>query len=285
MKVLIAGGSGFIGSEIAARFAEDKSNKIFVLTRNPQKARLYLPYENVEFWDLNRGWKYLRGLILNIEPEVVVNAVGILYEEGSQTYQKVHVDFLKDLLKALEGLNLNRFVQISSCGVGRYRGSEYFRTKELAEKLVEASEFDYTIFRPSIVVGRRQLLFRQLERIAKFSPFIVVPKIKVQPVNVKDLAEAVYSSVESEEFKNRKCEIGGPKILSMGEFVKMALQYLKIKKPVIELPWWAFIPALPLMELLKLGNWETLKMARHDNVCPDNCLFKLVPQPRELFEF
>ena len=284
LKVVVAGGSGFIGSQIVKRLARDKKNRIWVITRNPLRAKGILPYPNVNFLNLKEGWTVIKGALFEIKPDAVVNAVGILYQDKENTYEKVHVEFTKNLVESVKELAPQRFVHLSSCGVGRNPYSEYFRTKLRAEEIVTLSGLPYTIFRPSVVMGKGQLLFRQLKRFAKFTPLFVVPKTKVQPLHVEDLAEAVYLSLLREELKNRICEVGGKRVYTMGEFIKRALSLVGVNRPVLELPWWAFVPFLPLLKLLGIMDWEHLAMVRTENVCPRNCLPSILPSLRDPFD-
>jgi len=280
----VAGGSGFVGSAVVERFLKEPDSRVWVLTRNPERARRLLP-EGVELINLSEGWERVSERLKELGPEVVVNSVGILFERES-TFEEVHVEFLKRLLEALRGLDLRRFVQISACGVGRASFSRYLTTKEEAERLVRNSGFPYAILRPSIVVGRRQLLFRQLKAVAPFLPVLFVPRTVVQPLSVLDLAEAVFRVSTDEAFKNAVCELGGPRVTTMGELVRRALEYLGYRRWVVELPWWVFVPAAPILKLLGFGDLETVKLARLKNACPeDNCLPKLVGRPRDPFDF
>ena len=284
MKIVVAGGSGFIGSHIVRRFLKEPTNRVWVLTRDPKRAALKFPHEEVDFIDLSKGWEFVKGAFEEIQPNVVVNSVGILYEDEKNTYQKAHVEFTKNLVEASKLVYPQRFIHISACGVGRNPYSSYFRTKLKAEEAVILSGLPYTIFRPSIVMGRGQLLSKQLREKAKFAPVIAVPKTRVQPLHVEDLADAVYLSAERENLKNKICEVGGEQILSMGEFMRRVLKLLGMEKSVVELPWWAFIPLLPLLKVMGVMTWEQLMMVRTENICPDNCLPKILPTLRNPFD-
>jgi len=284
MKIIVAGGSGFIGSHIVRKFLKEPTNRVWVLTRDPVRAALKFPDEKVDFIDLSEGWEVVKGAFAQIQPDAVINSVGILYEDEKNTYQKVHVDFVKNLVEAAKVGNPRRFVHISSCGVGRNPHSEYFRTKLKGEEIVVLSGLPYTIFRPSIVMGKEQLLFKQLREKVRWAPLLAVPKTKVQPLHVEDLADAVSIAVSDERLKNRICEVGGPKVLSMGEFMKRVLKLLGMEKPVIELPWWVFLPLLPLLKAMGVMTKEQLMMARVENTCPDNnCLPQILPRLRDPF--
>ncbi|RTZ58698.1 MAG: hypothetical protein DSZ31_05280 [Gammaproteobacteria bacterium] len=283
MKVLVAGGSGFIGSHIVRKFLDNRS-EVWVLTRNPQKVQNNPLLKGVLFIDLTEGWDYLEKLLTEIRPDIIINTVGILYEGKGNTYRQAHVDFLEKLLKASQKVSPRRFIHISACGVGRNKISRYFQTKEEGERLVTSSGIPYTIFRPSIVMGKGQLLLKQLKVFGKFLPLLAVPKGSFQPLHIEDLAQAVFLSAVKEELKNRICEVGGPKVYTAGELFKETLKLLGLKRLVIELPWQAFLPVLPVTGLLGVLTYEQLKMSQTPNVCPQNCLPKLVKNPKDPFE-
>ncbi|HID80064.1 MAG TPA: NAD-dependent epimerase/dehydratase family protein [Aquifex aeolicus] len=283
MKALVAGGSGFIGSHIVRKFSYNRA-KVWVLTRNPQKVQINPLVKGVSFIDLTEGWEYLENLITEIRPDIIINTVGILYEEKGNSYRKAHVEFVKKLLKVAQKVSPKRFIHISACGVGINRFSRYFKSKEEGENLVTSSGIPYTIFRPSIVMGKGQLLLKQLKRIGKLLPLLVVPKGSFQPLHVEDLAQAVFLSAVEEKLKNRICEVGGPKVYTAGELFKESLKLLGLKRLVIELPWQLFIPVLPAAGLLGVLNYEQLKMSKTPNVCPKNCLPKLVKSLKDPFE-
>jgi NADH dehydrogenase len=282
MRVLVAGGSGFIGSHIVRKFLDNR-REVWVLTRNPQRAKDNPLLKGALFVNLSEGWEKVRKQIGEIKPQLVINSVGILYQRGGNTYREAHVEFVKNLLRALSQLSLKRFIHISACGVGRNKISQYFLTKEEGEKLVTSSGIPYTIFRPSIVMGKGQLLLKQLKVFGKFLPLLAVPKGKFQPLHVEDLAQAVFLSAEKKEFENRICEVGGPQVYTAAELFRKTLELLGLKRPVIELPWQAFLPLLPVTTLLGVLTYEQLKMAQTPNVCPDNCLPKLVTPMKDPF--
>ena len=44
MKIVIAGGTGYLGTLLIAHYSKDPSNKIFVLTRTPQLHKAHVNY-------------------------------------------------------------------------------------------------------------------------------------------------------------------------------------------------------------------------------------------------
>lgn len=286
MRILVAGGRGFIGRNIIKRLLKDSALKpeVAVLTRNPEGAKKIFSPDEVSIIPLSEGWQRAKEQLVKFAPEVIINTVGILYEKGNNTYEVAHVETVKHLLEISSRVNLKRFIQISACGVGRNRYSRYFLTKEEAERLIKSSGVPYTILRPSIVMGKEQLLFEQLRRLAPYTPIFLVPATEVQPVHVEDLVDIVHKTVSEGILENETCEVGGPEVYTMAEFFKRALNLLGYKRLVLQLPWWFFVPLLPVLSPLGITTWENLQMVRTKNVCPDNCTPKVLGKMRNPFE-
>jgi hypothetical protein len=70
----------------------------------------------------------------------------------------------------------------------------------------------------------------------------------------------------------------------MTEFFKRALNLLGYKRLVLQLPWWFFVPLLPVLSPLGITTWENLQMVRTKNVCSDNCTPKVLGKMRNPFE-
>jgi len=297
-SVVVAGGSGFIGRYVVQKLTE-KGFRVLAPVRDLDKAQKVLgKHENVLLLDLNNP--FLERVFKKYSPEVFINLVGILKEDKKQgiTYEDVHFLFAKGLIDLAKEVGAKKFIQISACGVDKNKLSRYFLTKKRAEDYLIASGLDYLIFRPSIVIGKEQKLFEDLKRFI-FLPLLVVPKIRVQPIHVLDLAEIILKGVEDKNFKNQICNVGGPRVIPMKELFHLGFQYLAkdlnlpkwgkylvSKKLIVELPPKYFEPLLPILERLDIMDREQLLMTYTENICPnDNCAPKLLSRLRDISEF
>jgi len=115
MRVLIAGGVGFIGTQVVKRFLKSPNVEVAVLCREKPEAHVANYYV-----DCNWEVAYMDERVLGFDPDVVVNLIGGSHPRGSvgDYCNEVEVNvipFLK-LIDALSRKNLKRVVFSSSAG-------------------------------------------------------------------------------------------------------------------------------------------------------------------------
>lgn len=84
----------------------------------------------------------------------MINLVGIKREVGTlQTFQNVHVQFVRLLLQIAKQLQVQKFIHISVLA-SRMNGGKggYHESKAIAEELITQSDLNYTILKPSVSV-------------------------------------------------------------------------------------------------------------------------------------
>lgn len=146
MKVLVTGGSGFVGRALISTLV-NRSHDVHVLSRSQKQ--------------LPRGVSGVRGDVTqraSLKPacqgmEAVIHLVGIISEAGNQTYEKVHVGGTRNMLEAAGDCGVRRFIHMSALSTRPNARARYHQTKWQAEELVRASALEWTIFRPSIIYG------------------------------------------------------------------------------------------------------------------------------------
>ena len=143
MKVIVAGGTGFLGRHVTAAL-HAAGYRAVLLARGTREPALADGVEVVRC-DVGAGpipLEPLRG------SDAIINLVGIKREEGQQTFARVHVDATRHLLAAAKALGLRRFVHVSVVCSRPDARSAYHDTKWQAEQLVRASGLDFTILKP-----------------------------------------------------------------------------------------------------------------------------------------
>ena len=156
--------------------------------------------------------------------DTAIHLVGIIREQPLRraTFERVHVDGTRNVLAAAASAGIRRFVHMSALGARPGARSRYHRTKWAGEEAVRASALDWTIFRPSIIYGRGDGFVSLLAGMVQRLP--VVPVIgdgrqRIQPVPVKQVADAFARAIDLPATVKHTFDVGGPNAVSVVELL------------------------------------------------------------------
>ncbi|HEY8068737.1 MAG TPA: NAD(P)H-binding protein [Burkholderiales bacterium] len=227
MRVMVLGGTGFIGRHAAAALRA-RGHTVVIGTRHPKRAPGKLPpalrpglpgveLRETHFESLTT--RYIWKPLLE-DVDVVVNAVGILRERGGETYDRVHNMAPAALGEACARLGL-RLVHVSALGLRPGARSRFLRSKLIAERKIMASGADYSIVRPSLLDGEGGYGAVWLRRIAAW-PVHFYPsnaRGRMAPLDVRDLGEALAVLCERGGEGRREVELGGSAKRTMADYL------------------------------------------------------------------
>jgi len=283
MRVIVLGGTGFVGRHAAAALRA-RGHAVVIGTRHPKRALARLPaslhdceLRETHFESLTT--RYIWKPLLQ-DVDAVVNAVGILRERGGETYDRVHNMAPAALGEACACLGL-RLVHVSALGLRPEARSRFLRSKLIAERKIMESGADYSIVRPSLLDGEGGFGANWLRRIAAW-PVHFYPsnaRGRMAPMDVRDLGEALAVLCERGGEGRREVELGGSAKRTMPEYLG-ALRALRNEWPALRLP----VPVLPARlaalacDLLHLSPLcpGMLALMRRDNLPHANMLSALI---------
>lgn len=240
MKVLIIGGSGFIGSRITDALVA-QGHQVTVPTRRRDRAKhlILLPTCNVvqaNVYDPQTLAQLVAG------HDAVINLVGILHGNSGSPYgsdwKRAHVDLVASLVQTMKSQKLHRYIHMSALGADSKGPSMYQRSKGDGEALVRASDLSWTIFRPSVVFGPGDKFlntFAQLQAIAPFVP-LAGASCKFQPVHIDDVVAAFIAALDKDETLRQTYELAGPEVFTLKELVQLAGRAAGHKRLVVGVP-------------------------------------------------
>ncbi|HTP61499.1 MAG TPA: NAD-dependent epimerase/dehydratase family protein [Burkholderiales bacterium] len=307
MKVLVLGGTGFIGRHAAAALRA-RGHAVLIGTRSPKRALAKLPpalrdcdlrETHLESLTTCYVWKPLLA-----DVDAVVNAVGILRERGGETYDRVHHMAPRALAVACERMEV-RLVHISALGLRPEARSSCLRSKWLGERRIAESFADYSIVRPSLLDGDGGFVAAWLRRAAQW-PVHFYPadaRGQVAALDVRDLGDAVAALCEARRQEGlREVELGGSARRTMVEHLGAlrAVQggkfsdhpALRVAVPA-PLAWLAGL-ACDFLHFTPVSS-ANLELMRRDNLPRENILQALIgrapapvgrnPAPRPAYAF
>ncbi|SFS75773.1 SDR family oxidoreductase [Brevundimonas viscosa] len=257
-RVLVLGANGFIGSHVAAALAAAGWTVRAGARRPAEAARRAPQYEwaVADFRTLGApaAWEALLEGV-----EAVVNCVGVLQDGGGDDIRAAHVLGPRALIAACEAAGVNRLVHLSAVGAEDAAGTAYARTKAETERMVQSSRLEWTILRPSLVLGRGAFggtgLIRALAAFPGVIP-VVGGAQAVRPVAMDDLTAAVVAALDRPQAVRRRFDVAGPRRLSLDQLLKLYRGWLGLPAaPVIRVPRAIAAPALRLGDLLARMGW------------------------------
>lgn len=219
MKILITGGTGFIGSRVGEELNR-KGHEIVVLTRSPEKAKLPFPVR-LYTWDASKDIPPPVEALRSVD--VVINLIGegIADKRWTKERKKVlwnsRVESSKKLIQALESANkLKLFMSASAVGFYGDRGDEPLNEESsngegfLAELCLEWEEATYKILekhpalrlvhtRFGIVLGKKGFLEKLLPLFKmNLGSQLGSGKQYLSWIHIDDLARGILKVVEDE---------------------------------------------------------------------------------------
>ena len=284
MRVLVLGGTGFIGRHAAAALRE-RGHAVVIGTRRPKRAWHKLPEAlRAEFSGFELRETHLEFLTTRYcwEPllrdvDVVVNAVGILRERGQETYDRVHNMAPTALAIACERQQL-RLIHVSALGLRPQALSRFIRSKILAERAIAAGGADYSIVRPSLLDGEGGFGAGWIRRVARWPVhFIPVEALgRMAPLDVRDLGEAIAALCEAHDRAEwREVELGGSTRRTMAEYLA-SMRALHSDRRALRVPVPRFLARLTahLCDLAHFSpfSFGHLELLRRDNAPRPNLL-------------
>jgi uncharacterized protein YbjT (DUF2867 family) len=267
LRVLVLGGTGFIGRQIAAALIS-KNARVVISTRQNSANKPNIVQVNMQNMMQQTDW-----LALLSEFDVVVNSVGILRERGfgmqRETYAAVHTLAVESLADACAQLGV-KLVQISVIGLTPNAKSGFITSKYWGEQAILASGANAVIVQPSLLDGEGGFGAKWFRRVASWPLQFVMqsqaPKEgQVAPLQVTDLGEAVANLVMNNIQTPAIIALGGSETLSIAAYLQLLRQRSgKAKALQMTAPKWLVRVASHVCDVLALtplsfGHFELMQ--------------------------
>jgi uncharacterized protein YbjT (DUF2867 family) len=248
MRILVTGATGFIGSHIADAVTR-AGYQLLVCVRNIPAAKRRFPGAEYIQADFNSDDELALWLSRLRRVDIVINTVGIIREDGKQTFDALHRDTPIALFRACEATHVKRVIQISALGADETAVSHYHLSKRSADTFLSSLGLDWAILMPSIVYGpnaRSMALFKALSSLPLI-PLVDSGEQRIQPLHIGDLVSAVIYCIESELPIRRRIELVGPEPVTMKSLLRQLRNWLGYGA--------ARYVSIPYQTTLRLARW------------------------------
>jgi uncharacterized protein YbjT (DUF2867 family) len=238
MRILICGATGFIGSRLT-RHLNAAGHTIIAGSRQPGGATAWLPID----FSCSRSVAEWQPLLSNID--LVINAIGIITESGSQTFAALQSAGPISLFTACSGLGI-RVIQIS--GLGAERDGDlppFLASKREADRALMDLSVDSIIVHPAVVIGEggsSTALFCTLAAL----PVVPLPGNggqKFNPIPIDDLCASICHMIEHWPGGKQRYLLTGREVFSLRELLGLIRQWRGLRPPLF----------LPLPQIVLTG--------------------------------
>ena len=238
-KVLILGGTGFVGRHLCEKLAELPC-RVTVVTRRRSNAQhlQMLPMLDIAELASMEGASLMPLLAAH---DAVVNLVAILHGNEA-AFEKAHVQLPLELARACDAAGQRRIVHISALGASVDSASMYQRSKARGEAVLLGSGLDVSVLRPSVIFGSEDKFLNTFASLQQVFPVIPLAgsSARFQPVWVEDVVTAIVKCLEDKTTIGQTFEACGPEIFTLRQLVQLAGHYSGINdgegRPIIGLP-------------------------------------------------
>ena len=232
-RILVLGGTGFVGRHLCKELAR-LQYRVTVPTRSQAQSVQSLPLVELVQADIHDQAALARSISGH---DAVVNLVAILHGDLFK-FEYVHVELVKKIARACLDSGVLRLVHVSALGAAKDAPSMYQRSKAAGEAVLQGSQLDWTVLRPSVIFGEGDQFLALFARLQKALPIMPLAGADTlfQPVWVGDVVAAVVQCLQRDDTVKRTYELGGPERFTLRQLVKMAGSMSGHARPVIGLP-------------------------------------------------
>ena len=222
-KIAISGASGFVGRNVG-KFLAENGYDLVLLARKKGKINFGKTVISQDLAEKNL-LKNIRG------SQAFLHFIGTGRQTTQEDYEAVNVNLTKNAILLCKRAGIRKIIYLSGLGVDKKSTLGYFISKFKAEQEIILSGLDYTIFRPSYIMGKddplSQMLLGQIAR-----GTVLVPgsgKYRMQPISVYDVAQVIMRAISGKKFSKKIIDLVGPQAVSYNRFVLDLVGNVKIR--------------------------------------------------------
>jgi NADH dehydrogenase len=222
LKILITGGTGFVGKNLIKNLNGKYTLKI--ITRRSSDDDLFVKCDlkkSESLYQIFSGYDVIIHLAYsNNYPENIIIA--------------------KNIISASKKNKIKKIILLSSMSAKRNFPDDYGKNKLNIEKIVKNSGINYTILRPSIIYGRGSTSFNfitdYLKKIPFFTPIIGSGIYSISPVYISDVSNAIEKCINNKFTDKKEYDLPGGSKIYFIHLINLLKREYKITKVNLHIP-------------------------------------------------
>ena len=243
MKIAVTGAFSYSGKYITRRLLE-RGEEVITLTGHPNRpdpfggqVKAYPLDFDPSTRPVGQSGQAQAGMTHSLQGvDVLVNTYWVRFDKDENTQPRA-VENTRKLVQAAKAAGVKRIVHISIANPSAESHLPYYWGKAANEKTVMESGLSYAILRPTVLVGKEDILINNIAFLLRRFPFFLIPgdgSYCIQPVYVEDLADLALEAVYRTD--NYVIDAVGPDAYSFKGLVQLIGETIGAKRPLISVP-------------------------------------------------
>jgi uncharacterized protein YbjT (DUF2867 family) len=223
MRIAITGGSGFVGSHLAARLRSEGVEVVAI-------GRTVAAIDDVDA--LTRAFAGC---------EAVAHCAGINRKIGAQTYARVHVSGTRAVVEAARRAGVRKIVFMSFLRARPDCGSPYHESKWASEEIIRGSGLDYTIVKAGMTYGRGDHMLDHLSHALHTFPLFLTVGFRekpVRPLAIDDLVEVLRAALIDGRLSRQTVAVTGAEEMTLSDAVRRVGCVIDQRPLILPAPVW-----------------------------------------------
>ncbi|HTR76407.1 MAG TPA: NAD(P)H-binding protein [Solirubrobacterales bacterium] len=234
--LLLTGATGNVGSRLLPLLLE-RGEDVRCLVRDPRRLGARRVDVQIALGDLGdlADRHTLRQSLRGVD--TVVHLAAAIRDQPPRRIEELNGLATVRLLQAAERAGVRRFVFFSALDAGAAQRTRFFRAKWVAERTVESSPLETSVFAPSIVYDQGDPWITLLRRFS-FLPVLPVSgegRAAFEPIWAGDVAACVVAALGAEELRPRY-ELAGPERLTYDEMADLVSRIAGRPRELVHVP-------------------------------------------------
>jgi uncharacterized protein YbjT (DUF2867 family) len=241
--ILVAGGSGFIGSAVVKRLKRE-GQEVAVMTAHPTRSGPKIEKLGARMVEGDVMVPASLGAAVS-GADVVVQVLTfptwpVEKPRRGFTFEEFDHRGTERLVAAAASAGVKRYVYSSGVGSAPDSPKPWYRAKWFGEESVRRVFMSHAIIRPSWVYGPGDIALNKFVAFHRWLPLVPVVgdgSQRLQPVFVDDVGEALARAA-TPDGPSGTYEIGGPEVMTMNQVLKTMMDVRGNRKPLVHFPPW-----------------------------------------------
>jgi len=251
--VTVLGGTGFLGRSVV-RHLRLHGFCVRVASRHPDCSRALVGSDDPQLRSIKADVHDERSVSDALADAYgAVNAVSLYLERGQETFHSVHVESARQVAAQAQRRRVKRLIHVSGIGADPASQSFYIRKRGEGELAVREAFAEAILIRPAVMFGPDDAFLNAILKLFNRLPFFPMfgkGQMRLQPVYVEDVGQAIAKILQREQTGPDMFECGGPRIYSYEELLRTVASAAGIKVILFPVPFAAWGALALISEML-----------------------------------